>query len=152
MTRLNPDQLKAIKVRRSQGETWKALAAEIGMTGQGLTRLMTQLYGKIELAEKKCLYCGKMFRPMRRECRHCGHPDCYTKHKKTWTRWDRRKGIKADPKKNRQMVVTCIGRFCGGQEFFSPITTDHGRERALYRLCPICRERNGEYCTAWGGY
>lgn len=149
--KLSGEQIETITERRRQGETWKALAKEIGVSGQALRRKIECLVGEVKLYPKKCKYCGDMFVPARDECQHCGKPDCFVAHKKTWNHYNEKRAKRQEPRKG-EVLVECIGRFCGQQAFYTPLVNDHGRKRPLYRICPVCRERNHEYCTAWGAY
>lgn len=145
------EQLENIVERRRQGEPWAALAAEVKMTPAGLRHHIKRLMGTIILNSKECPYCKTSFTPLRKDSVHCGHPDCYLQHRKDhWTKWGRNHRLKTEPKKN-ESTIECIGNYCGGKSFRTPLVNDHGRKRPLYRLCPICRARNTEYCLAWGG-
>jgi hypothetical protein len=146
-----PAELKEMVRRRQAGEKWNVLAADCGMTPAGLRHHLNRVFGEIKLDPKTCPYCKQSFVPSRIDCTHCGKPDCYLQHRKAhWKRWDRAYLSRTEPKGN-EIKVPCLGNYCGGKLFRTPLVNDHGRLRPLYRVCPRCRERASEYCTAFGG-
>ena len=144
--------VNTIKARRAKGETWRALADEFGTSAQGLRLSAEKYIGTIPVDPIKCAYCGGDFIPFRKECIHCGKPECAQEHRQLHWKKTKNRTPKDQREGKNKVQVKCIGRFCGGKTFWSPLVNDHGRMRPLYRLCGTCKSRNHEYCTGFGGY
>jgi hypothetical protein len=145
------EEIETIVTKRRQGVPWNVLAAEVDMTPAGLRHHIKSRVGTITLDDKVCPYCNQSFTPTRADCIHCEEPDCYKEHRKrNWKKYDNRLRDRAAPKAG-EARVQCIGNYCGGKVFTTPLVKSHGRKLPLYRICPTCRSRNTEYCMAWGG-
>ena len=161
---LTSDDFEAIRLRRLAGEPWSAIAKDYGYSYRGIANKVAKNIGRAEIGPRLCPYCRKEYIPRRDDSAHCDELTCYDKHRQVHREryCAKAKERRHDPNykvtprakplvgRAKTMVVNCIGHYCDGKEFVTPIAyTRDGRALPAYRLCQTCKERNREINLAF---